>query len=568
MIRFIIHLSLLLIAAPCWVARAGEPAPASASVYRITGTVISSVDESPVAHAHLNATIAPRDRSSRFSGNGPASGVSIDADEHGRFVLTLPSPGSWHLTASATGFVTEAYEEHDNYSSAVVLRASEPSIDLRFKLSPEAEITGTVLDEAGEAVRSALITLQRRGSTLPDQEDQPFRNRTNTQTDDRGVFEFVGLTAGDYRVLVDAKPWYSSTNQARSQGNTPSDPALDVTYQLTWFPGVDDPAQAEIVSLRPADIRRTDFHMVPIPAVHLQLTVPASSEPVAGRSIPFFPVLERIDNGGNGPGLGQSTFGRTGSGQIDIGGLAPGVYRMRLPGQEQQAHATVIEIAPGSSRVVDVAAASAETAHIAIDLSDGEERPVGVELRNTENDRRFTSFQTNMFLLARTRGDSQQTPRNISLDVPPGHYEVSLMGRGEAYLTGIAAKGAEVSGRFITVHPGDTTLILHTAKGHASATGIASIAGKPVVGAMVLLVPAGLNDLGSFTRMVQDQSNTDGSFDLNNIIPGQYILIAIDQGWKGNWKDATTLQRYLTQGIPLDLHADMKIKQDISAQAQ
>jgi hypothetical protein len=239
---------------------------------------------------------------------------------------------------------------------------------------------------------------------------------------------------------------------------------------------------------------------------------------------------------------------------------------MRLSGQDRETPATVIKIASGSSRVVDAAAVSTEVAHIALDFSDEGERQAGVELTNTDNGQRFTSFQGNMFLLARNREDSQRTPRNISLDVPPGRYEVSLAGRGDAYLIGIAAKGAEVSGRFITVHAGESTLTLRTGKGHAAVNGTASANGKTVVGAMVLLVPAGLEDPRSFTRLVRDQTNTDGSFDLNNIIPGQYILIAVDHGWKSNWKDVSTLQRYLTQGIPLDLRADMKIKQDISAQ--
>ncbi len=94
--------------------------------------------------------------------------------------------GAWHLRASATGFVTQAYEEHNDYSSAIVLTAAEPTIDLHFRLSPEAEIAGTVLDEAGEGVRGARVTLQHRGANPPDEEGQTFRNRMVTQTDDRG----------------------------------------------------------------------------------------------------------------------------------------------------------------------------------------------------------------------------------------------------------------------------------------------------------------------------------------------------------------------------------------------
>ena len=561
---------LMVFLAACFCGATAVADPAAAPVYQITGVVMSGVDEAPVPHAHLNATPATQGRpvSRFFPGGGASSGIGVDADEHGRFALSLPSAGAWHLTASATGFVTQAYEEHDNYSSAVVLTAAAPAIDLRFHLSPEAEITGTVLDEAGEAVRGARVTLQRRASNSPDRNDQAFGNRMIVQTDDRGIFEFDDLAEGDYRVQVDAKPWYSTTSQPRMPNTTLAvNPSLDVTYQMTWFPGVDDPAQAEILSLRPADNRRADFHLVPIPAVHLLFPAPPQQQQQQGHSAPFFPILERIDSGG-GPVITQAASISGPTGQLDIGGLAPGLYRVRVPGQNQDAQAKVIEIASGSSRVVDAASAAAEITDITVEFDHEEEgRPLLVELINTENGRRFTSLDRNMFLAARPSRDTQQKtpPRRLSLQVPPGRYEISLPGR-DTYLVGLTAKGAEVSGRFLTVRAGEVTLALHTGKGRATINGIAGVGGKPVTGATVLLVPAGMDDPHSFTRLARDQTNTDGSFDLNDVIPGQYILIAVDRGWKINWKDTTTLQKYLTQGVPLDLHANARVSQNISAQ--
>ena len=548
-----------------------EPTAAGpVSVYRVTGVVVSSVDETPVPHVHLNATPVTHGRpGGSFSMGAASSGISTDADEQGRFTLTLPSAGAWHLRASATGFVTQAYEEHNDYSSAIVLTAAEPTIDLHFRLSPEAEIAGTVLDEAGEGVRGARVTLQHRGANPPDEEGQTFRNRMVTQTDDRGVYEFDGLADGDYRIEVDAKPWYSTSNQPRFANNTSTlNPTLDVTYQATWYPGVDDSSQAEILSLHPAENRRADFRLVPIPSVHLQVPAAGQPRPIDGRlPVPFYPVLERIDNG-TGPGIAQPTPRNGPNGQLDIGGLAPGLYRMRIPGQDQQGETTVIEIAPGSSRVVDLAAVTAEVTDIAVEADREEEgHSLWVELTNTESGQRFTSLNRNMFMpVNSSRNEQSRTPRSMSLQVPPGRYEVSLMGR-DGYLVGIAAKGAEVSGRFLTVRTGKVTLLLHTAKGRATVNGVASANGKPVTAAMVLLVPAGLNDPRSFTHVVQDQTNTDGSFDLNDIIPGQYILIAVDQGWKIDWKSAANLQKYLSQGIPLDLHPETKLQQSLPVQA-
>ncbi len=498
-------------------------------------------------------------------GAGFNRGIEVDSDEHGRFALTVPSPGRWRLMAGASGFVTQAYNEHDGYSSAVVLTDAAPTINLRFQLAPEAQVAGIVLDEAGEPVRDAHVMLQRRPFPSPDREQQEFRNRMTAQTDDRGVYEFSGLAEGDYRIMVDAKPWYSVSGQSQvSNTASPIDPALDVTYQLTWYPGVDDPAEAEVLSLHSADNRHADFYLSPVPAVHLRFPVPASANST-GRPVPFFPVLERVGVGAYGMG----TFNQGSSfstGQLELGGLAPGLYRMRIPGSDREGQTRLIEIAPGTSRIVDATTVALETANLTIETDPGgEERDLGIELRNVESGARFTAFGGDAFFRSRSSENQQSTSRPVVIQVPPGRYEVRVTGK-DAYLLGIAAKGAEISGHFVTVHAGDGTLRLRTGRGRASINGIVVASGKPVEGALVILVPAGLDNPGSFASVVKDQTNTDGSFDLNNIVPGQYILIAVSRGWQVNWEDSATLQRYLTQGIPLDLHAEAHLKQEITVQ--
>jgi hypothetical protein len=84
---------------------------------------------------------------------------------------------------------------------------------------------------------------------------------------------------------------------------------------------------------------------------------------------------------------------------------------------------------------------------------------------------------------------------------------------------------------------------------------------------MVLLVPASLGDPASITILRRDQTNTDGSFDLADILPGQYILLAIDHGWQINWSDPSTLRGYLMRGVPVDLTSSANVSQNIEAQA-
>jgi hypothetical protein len=153
------------------------------------------------------------------------------------------------------------------------------------------------------------------------------------------------------------------------------------------------------------------------------------------------------------------------------------------------------------------------------------------------------------------------------MELPPGRYEVVLQGQPNIFLTGLAAKGAETVGRYVTVGAGDSTLTIHVASGRASLSGVATLDGKPCAGAMILLVPITIEDPNSISFLRQDQTNTDGSFGLENVLPGQYILVAIDHGWQINWGDPATLRRYLMQGVPVELKPSAMMKQNIAAQA-
>lgn len=563
---------LLPICSSLLLAELPLPAP-PAMPYRITGVIVNSLTGAPVPRCHLSPSLIQQGRGP--GGQFPSS-EGVDADERGRFSLPLPSSGAWHLTASAPGYVAEAYDQHDNYSSAVVLTAAAPSMEILFRLPPEAGIRGIVLDEAGEAVRNARVGLLMQQLQGRGQSAEQFRVRSFTQTDDRGAYEFANLAPGKYRVLVDAKPWYATSTQTRRSGSTttaesaqPLDASLDVTYQLTWFPGADDQAQAETMTLRAGDDRRADFHLVPIPSIHLRI-VPPPTEQSGNRNIPVFPTLERMDMGGMGIGFTQNAITNLPQGQIDVGGLAPGLYRVRLPQQNSEPRTALVEVAAGSARVLDMNAATTAIANVSIQLdgAEGDDRPFGVELIEAQTGQHFSPLGGGKPVPVNARrGQPMRQTREMSFQVPPGRYEVNFFGTGETYLTGISAQGAEVSGRFVTLHDGEAALTLHITSGHATVVGIAKANGKPSVGAMVLLVPAGLDDPGSFTAVVRDQTNTDGSFDLLNVIPGQYILIAIDHGWNVNWTDPSTLRSYLMQGIPLDIRVAANIKQDVDAQA-
>ena len=540
---------------------------AVATSYRITGIVVSSADGSPISHSHLTVTLVPRGEDDR---QFPSPLGTFDADEHGRFSISLPSAGMWRVVGSARGYVTQAYDEHQSFSSGIVLTTASPVADLQFQLSPEATITGSVLDEAGEAVRNARVTLLAVPPPGPDSSQPAPRNRAYASTDDRGFYEFDGLQPGDYRIRVQAQVWYAmeaQQNRSKSESDQPPlDPSLDVTYPLTWYPGTSDPSEAETLTLHAGDSRQADFQLTPIPSVHLHI-VPEVSVDANGRKIQVYPMIERISAEGDNFVPVSSHIGPQGT--IDVGGLAPGQYEVRMQGAGQAIKPTIINLTEGSVQTLDMSAPST-MASVSIYLEGiggADVNSVRVNFIDPENGRNAARDSAGIYFLSGSHlQQRRQNASRHSIEVPPGRYEIVLAGKPNLYLTGITAQSAEAVGRFVTVPSGSSTLTLHIADGRSTLTGIAMIGGKPSVGAMVLLIPATLGEPDSLNIIRRDQTNTDGSFELNNVLPGQYILLAIDRGWQINWKDPSTLRGYMMHGIPVDLVSTPRIKETLEAQ--
>ena len=83
-------------------------------------------------------------------------------------------------------------------------------------------------------------------------------------------------------------------------------------------------------------------------------------------------------------------------------------------------------------------------------------------------------------------------------------------------------------------------------RGVGQVDGVALRDGQPFAGAMIVLVPRDpANNSPLFRR---DQSDSDGTFTLPNVVPGQYTVVAIANGWDLEWGNPAALQPYLKGG--------------------
>jgi len=69
----------------------------------------------------------------------------------------------------------------------------------------------------------------------------------------------------------------------------------------------------------------------------------------------------------------------------------------------------------------------------------------------------------------------------------------------------------------------------------------------------MLLLP----ETGGSYAIRRDQSDSDGTFALQNVLPGKYRLLALEKGWDMPWADPQQQKELLQQGTEVVIGKDV-----------
>ena len=127
-------------------------------------------------------------------------------------------PGRYSFSASRNGFITQSYSPDGSIRRAtpLTLAKGQELKQLVFKLTPQAVISGRVLDEDGEPVADAFVQpmvfqYQRgRRQLVPD---------GGTSTNDLGEFRLHDLRPGKYIVSASRNSPYKTGGPERIVGS-------------------------------------------------------------------------------------------------------------------------------------------------------------------------------------------------------------------------------------------------------------------------------------------------------------------------------------------------------------
>jgi Carboxypeptidase regulatory-like domain len=529
----------------------------------IAGVAVDERTGQPLA----NATI------SIASVNEREDALSAVTGRDGAFRFERLAAGKYSLTGKRRGYPPQAFEQHENYSSAIAVGENQDATKLVFRMHPDASIRGKIVDESNEAVPNIEVRLFE---TMNDLGTRSTRMVRQTNSDDTGQYSFGHLEPGTYYVMAVGRPWYSGSSRhmgtimrLQNQGaEVKADPEheqliasehakLNLAYPLTLFDNVQDSTQASGIDLAPGDRFTADFRLTTVPAATLHFSVPAMEQPPAGEAENVEPRRMARFYRGRQIQLyirmfdGQMVHVNSGINQDErggyISGIAPGRYVIKADGEDGHASLQDVVIS-GDMDLPKVTAGNGATVKGKFVWDGQPSRGFAIMLTNTRNLR-------NYYMQPGENGEFE-----ASESVLPGKYELAAgSAGGDVYVKSVEIGGNVTTGSKVEIsEASDVTMTVTLARGTGTIDGIALLDDKPKAGAMVVLVPA--EGWVGTVRFRRDQSDSDGTFLLRNVIPGKYKVVALRDGWKLPWSDAKTMQGFLREGTPVQISAGEKQK--------
>jgi hypothetical protein len=156
------------------------------------------------------------------------------------------------------------------------------------------------------------------------------------------------------------------------------------------------------------------------------------------------------------------------------------------------------------------------------------------------------------------------------IEAPPGDYYFDLTSNGKVmYPRQIFSGDQAIAGSLVHLAADESRFFTLTySEGTHALKGFVRKDGRGLPGAFILLFPTSESpDPHTFFRQ---QSDLDGSFDIQGIAPGAYTLLAIDGGWDIDWQHNATLARFLPLaqkiGIPDSAEKTHYLTQPVAAQ--
>jgi hypothetical protein len=238
----------------------------------------------PAGTATISGTVVDADNKPmrlvavRIEGD-PRASRTVITDDAGRFAFTRVPAGDFYLRAKKPAYPEVSYGAKRPGRAGARLQVKDGTriADIVLRMERGAVLTGTVFNDRGQPAPNVSVSAYRVYTGL----DGSFSTSgvltgsTFPQTDDRGVYRFYGLPAGEY--IVGTSPFFGSGSAARA----PSDDEIREAFARaaqSLQPGSTPAPKTPVQNAQQVDYAPVFYPDAPNAAAAARITVAAGEE--------------------------------------------------------------------------------------------------------------------------------------------------------------------------------------------------------------------------------------------------------------------------------------------------
>jgi 5-hydroxyisourate hydrolase-like protein (transthyretin family) len=437
------------------------------------------------------------------------------ADAAGHFRIENVVPGDYFVIADKDGFFAMTPRQ----SRLRVTVAEEQHVqDVALKLTPLGVVSGHVLDEQGDPIAGAQISVLRYSYGLG-------RKRLNqvgfAQANDLGEFEALNLRPGRYYFQVTAVPPRNIPPHTR--WTHPEE-----AYPATFYPNARESAQAAATDVAPgAHVSDIDFRLRKMPAYHIRGKVNDENARPGTEG--------RVGVETSGPALEGNITGveLQADGSFDLRGLVNGSYTVsyfRFASEKGFNASQTVRVSDADVNGVGLAQKPPVMVFGAITMEGAQPDKLNLQaslaaMQGGGQHQNAGIGGDGSFMIAAV---PEQVCRLEISNVPSGKYVKSIRFSDREIMNG------EID---LTEHTGALLKIVLGEDGGELEGTVQTASGQPAAAMQVTLAPAEEYDARAdlLKRTVTDAS---GNFQIKDIAPGDYRVFAWESDPEGSTQSA------------------------------
>ena len=513
----------------------------------------------------------------------------VMTDAEGRFVFVNVPAGTYSFQAQKTGYVPGLYGAKSVMDERRDLDLTDGQLvtDLTLPIWKHAAIGGTVTDEAGEPVVGVSVRAFRKLVTFGEVRYTPSFRGTVGMTDDRGMYRFSGLVAGEYIVAIpstlatfpaEVMPSLLSGSEIQSDafraiselsplgfprnqqvgesvimtGNSaiiPPPPQDDVVavYRTTLFPAATKLGDATSFTMRPGEERSgVDIALRPVRTARVSGSIESPEGPVGPAAVRLIPAGDALLSVGTG--FDVATALSDSAGRFTLLGVPEGQYVAWVEKRLPAAAGEVPEQRPLLFASETITVGAAGTAELALTLRRAPRIAVRLESRDVgAKPQVFEIWVEAVGPGGRAMFVPDQRGTAGAPLVPARYLVTTYAGNGNQCMA-ITADGRDVSDEPLVLQNDDVevTIVCGAPATRLSGT-VRNDRGSPDGDAMAVVFPA---DRKFWTgaglrarRKASAFTSASGSFSLTNLPPGEYLVAALPVEVSDFWQDPKVLEK-------------------------